>query len=265
VAPSTTGYDEEAMRNLLALSMLLAGCGAKLAEDSNNQLSVDAGSQQPIDGAINPNIDAPAGSQDAPAAAARVVYLNFTGATLTKGPSDATTNTASWLYNATTGTAPAYAGGATAIGTIVTGVTSRLNGVATVVTTRPTSGEYVMIIYGGTAANVHSFYGVAVNQLDCGDTRKNDVAWIAGNVSPTAAIDTTMGAIGFGLGLSSVNSVDDCLCSWGNNCTPSNAACVLRDGQTRDPNVTNDPNTGAAQICPGTTQDELTTFRTAFQ
>lgn len=121
-----------------------------------------------------------------------------------------------------------------------------------------------MVMYGGTAAQAHSFYGVAVNQLDCGDSVKNDVAWIAGNVDPTSAIDTTIGAIGFGLGLSSVNRVDDCFCSWGDNCQPSNAACVLRDAQTRDTNVGNDPNTGNPQICAGTTQDELTAFKTAF-
>jgi len=214
------------MWKLLALSMLLAGCGAKLAEDSNNQLLVDASSQQPIDGAINPNIDAPAGSPDAPAAAARVVYLNFTGATLNQG-SERRHDQTPRAGSTTRRPAPhPRTPAAPRDRTIVTGVTGRLNGVRAVVTTRPTAGEYVMIIYGGTAANVHSFYGVAVNQLDCGDTRKNDVAWIAGNVSPTAAIDTTMGAIGFGLGLSSVNSVDDCLCSWGNNCTPSAAACV---------------------------------------
>ena len=129
---------------------------------------------------------------------------------------------------------------------------------------RPTSGEYMMIIYGGTAAQVHSFYGVAVNELDCGDARKSDVAWIAGNVAPAAAVDTTMGAIGFGLGLSSTALTDDCMCSWGNNCTRTTSPCVLRDGVARDQTVSNNPNTNTPQLCPGATQDEVTTFATAF-
>lgn len=253
------------MWKVLALSMLLAGCGAKLAEDSNNP-SVDARVAPLADsGIIDPNVDAPAAQPDAPAAAARVVYLNFTGETLTKGPSDAKTHTASWLYQSTTGTAPPYAGGAAAISTIVNGVTARLNNVATVTTTRPTSGEYIMIIYGGTAAQVHSFYGTAVNELDCGDVRKSDVAWISGNVAPADAVDTTMGAIGFGLGLSSTALTDDCMCSWGNNCTRTTSPCVLRDNVARSQNVATNPNSNTLQLCPGATQNEIATFTAAFQ
>jgi hypothetical protein len=251
------------MWKVLSLSMLLAACGAKLAEDAN-QPGVDARLGVIDSGVIDPNVDASIPSPDAPAIAARVVYLNFTGVTLTKGASDATTNTASWLYQSTTGTAPAYAGGAAAIGTIVSGVTARLNNVATVTTTRPTSGDYIMIVYGGTNAQVHSFYGTAVNELDCGDTRKSDVAWISGNVAPADAVDTTMGAIGFGLGLSSTALTDDCMCSWGNNCQRTTSPCVLRDGIARAQNVVTNPNTGTPQLCPGATQDEITTFTTAF-
>jgi hypothetical protein len=193
------------------------------------------------------------------------VYLNFAGVTtLTKGPSDARTNTAAWLHGNGTGTVPPYGGSQQDVDTIRDGVIARLTGIATVTVSRPTTGEYVMVMYGGTAAQAHSGYNVAVNQLDCGDLVKNDVAWIEDGIDPTSAIDTTMGAIGFGLGLSSVNKTDDCFCSWGDQCSPSAAACVLRDAQTRDTNVGTDPNTGTAQICPGATQDELTTFKTAF-
>src|SRR2546430_3700636 len=69
----------------------------------------------------------------------------------------------------------------------------------TVVTTRPSSGSYVMIVFGGTADAVGSSFGDAVNQLDCGDTRPNDVAWIGDSVTGQRAINNAIGAIGFGL------------------------------------------------------------------
>lgn len=246
------------------LATLLGACGASLADDPSQHSAVDAPQTSTGDSTTIGIPDAATVSMpDAPAAPARVVYLNFDGVTLTKAnASDATNNKAAWMTSSP-GTAPPY-NNTTGKTTIVDGVTARLTGIATVVTTRPASGEYVMVVYGGTAQQVHSFYGQAVAQLDCNDTVKNDVAWISSNVNPTDAIDTTMGAIGFGLGLSSVNKGDDCMCSWADNCTPNNNPCVLRDNQTRDTNVGNDPNLGTPQICPGATQNELTTFKTAF-
>lgn len=245
---------------------MLGACGANLADDPSQHTVIDAPQASTVDSTVIGTTDAATVvPPDAPATPTRVVYLNFDGVTtLTKGtPSDAKANKAAWMIG-NTGTAPAYGGGATAKQTIIDGVTARLTGIATVVTTRPTTGEYVMVIYGGTAQQVKSFYGQAVAQLDCNDTVKSDVAWLAGNLDPTDAIDTTMGAIGFGLGLSSVNKPDDCMCSWANQCTPNNNPCVLRDNQTRDTNVGDDPNLGTPQKCPGATQDELTVFKTAF-
>jgi hypothetical protein len=213
--------------------------------------------------------DAAVAAPDAAAPIKRVVYLNFDGQALTKGSaSDATAGVAAWLYQSNTGTAPVYESGVSTraqdITTISTGVASRLANIATVTTTKPATGPYVMIIYGGTAADVHSFFGVAVNQLDCGDAVQNDIGWIAESVSPVDAVDTTMGAIGLGLGLTATTKQSDCMCSWGNNCTPT-ANCTLDNAIARDTNVRNDPNTGVAMDCGGGTENELTTFQTAFQ
>ena len=254
------------MWKLIGLATLLCACGAKLAGDQQDlgtdaaATTVDAGSTTTVDDAGNVvSIDAP------PATPSRVVYLNFVGVpVLKKGtPSDAKANTASWLVGNGSGTVPPYGGSQADVDTIRDGVKARLAGIATVTVSRPTTGEYVMVMYGGTAAQAHSFYGEAVAKLDCGDLVASDVAWISGDEAPTAAIDTTIGAIGFGLGLSSVDRADDCFCSWGNNCTRS-GACVLRNGQTRDTNVGTDPQ-GVQMICPGATQNELTVFTTAFQ
>ena len=61
----------------------------------------------------------------------------------------------------------------------------------TVVTTRPTTGEYVMIVFGGIASAVDSRFGLAVNTLDCGDVQQNDVAWIADSVAAARSAPST--------------------------------------------------------------------------
>jgi hypothetical protein len=235
-------------------ALCLGACNAQISDGHGASLAgVDA---QP----------APPGSDAAapPATcASRTVYLNFEGQTLTRGASDATTNHASWLQNAQ-GTAPPYldgvAGRTAAIQTIVDGVQAQLARFPIrVVTTRPATGEYVMIVFGGKAASVGSRYGAAVNTLDCGDAQHSDVAWIADAVAPPQhVINTAIGAIGFGLGLTATSDPKDCMCGWANQCQSDNTtACTLGAPVPRDP--------AADQLCPGvTTQDEVATLRTAF-
>jgi hypothetical protein len=195
----------------------------------------------------------------------RVVYLNFEGQTLTQaGTSDATQNRASWLQNAT-GTAPAFRA---ALGTraqdiqeITDGIRSQLAEFPiTVVTTRPAAGPYVMIVFGGTAAQVGSMYSLSVNTLDCDDSEKSDVAWIsdAGAFTNQRVINTAIGAIGFGLGLTATTDTGDCMCSWGNACQPAAGACTLSTNITRDPDST--------LLCAAApaTQDEKAAFTQAF-
>jgi hypothetical protein len=192
------------------------------------------------------------------------VYLNFDGQTLTRGTSDATLNHASWMLIAQ-GTAPPYLDDnparATAIQSVVDGVRGQLARFPiTVVTARPTSGEYVMIVFGGKAAAVGSRFGAAVSQLDCGDVQHNDVAWIGDGVTPVQrVINTAIGAIGFGLGLTATVDPADCMCSWDNACVAADtAACTLGSPIARDP--------AAIQLCPGaaSTQDEVATLHDAF-
>jgi len=255
----------------LALCCVLVGCGASLDDKSPSQSTIDA----PGSTGSGSQIDAPTGSvmPDAPIAAARrVVYLNFTGTDIVKGAnqhSDATTSppTVGWMYGtATTGNAPAYSDQGS-VAAITSGVTTRLQNLAIVTTTRPTSGEYVMIIFGGTAANVHSFFGGGVSQIDCGDLMKNDVGWLPDGMTADDAADAAIGAIELGLGLSSVNDPTDCSCEWGNynHCTRNTSPCLLHNGATIDQTVVNDPNTGLPLKCSGTTQDEITTITNAFK
>lgn len=241
---------------ILTLCWLAAGCGVQL-EGGGAGVTPDGSTTTPGDGAP-PGIDA------APRCAnGRVVYLNFEGQTLTDGPSDATQNRASWMTIAQ-GTAPRYRAGAAdrdlQIQTIVDGVRAILAPYPIdVVTTRPATGPYVMIVYGGAASQVGSNYGGAVNELDCGDLRKSDVAWMSDGVSPPQrVINFTIGAIGFGLGLTATTDTLGCMCQWDNGCVQQTAQpCRLSPMIARDPN--------ANQRCAGlVSQDEVAAFQTEF-
>jgi hypothetical protein len=237
------------------VAALCGGCSAQISDARDPTV----GSVDPLpDAAVPPQSDGGA----AAACTSRVVFLNFDGQTLTRGASDATLDQAGWM-TIDRGSAPPYltgnVGRAAAIQTITDGVRSELSQFPISVTTaRPAAGSYVMIVFGGTSDAIGSSFGGAVNQLDCGDTRPNDVAWIGDSVTGQRAINTAIGAIGFGLGLTATTDPRDCMCSWDNNCrSNNNAPCRLGSPIARDPS--------ARQLCPGTTsQDEVAVFRTAF-
>ena len=239
------------------VTALLGACSAQISSGGAGSFAeVDAGTGAPTTDAMPPPPTA--------ACTSRVVYLNFEGQTLLQGPSDATTNHASWMTIAQ-GTAPPYlsgvAGRMTTIQTITDGVRAQLSQFPiTVVTTRPASGNYVMIVFGGQRTAVGSNYGGAVNQLDCGDQRPNDVAWISDGVTPVQhVINDAIGAIGFGLGLTATSDPMDCMCGWSNSCPSANdVPCHLGSPIARD--------TTATQTCPGAAaqQDEVAALHDAF-
>lgn len=248
----------------LATALACSACNAQISDGlGSNLAAIDAPSGGTVDPGPGPVIDAPPAT---PLCANRQVFLNFDGVTLTKATaSDATLNHASWMTNLQTGTAPPYLKGVadrlTTIQSIVDGVRAQLvQFPVTVVTTRPTSGNYVMIVFGGVQGNVGSRFSDAVNALDCGDVHPNDVAWIADAVlPPQRAINTAIGAIGFGLGLTATTDQSDCMCSWDNMCVPIDTApCKLGSPIARDP--------AAGQLCTGAaaTQDEVATIHDAF-
>jgi hypothetical protein len=235
---------------------LCCGCSAQISDGLGPSVgSIGAGP----DAGADPTGD----GSTTPACASRAVYLSFDGQKLTRGPSDAIHNQASWMtidqatvppYQATNPDRDA------AIRTIFDGVRAQLAQFPIDVTvTRPTSGSYVMIVFGGRARQVGSDFGSAVTALDCGDLRPDDVAWISDTVSPAqAVVNSAIGAIGFGLGLTATSDPRDCLCGWDNDCVSDDSApCRLGSPIDRDPM--------AIQLCPDRTpQDEVAAFRAAF-
>ena len=165
----------------------------------------------------------------------RVIYLDFEGATLAKAntASDATQDKAVWMGQAN-GTLAQFRPGAGDRATQISDtVTAFETGIAghpdlRVVTTRPTTGPFFEIGFGGSANDVGVPYLYAVDRLDCGDTAtKSDVAWVfEAAESPQRAANFALGALLFGLGATGTTDPNDCMCGWLTNCQASNNACT---------------------------------------
>jgi hypothetical protein len=226
---------------------VLAGCKAELGADRAHQTD-DADPSAPMSCSSN----------------GRFVYLAFEGVTLVQATTDdATQNQAQWLGVATAVVPPFHQMSATRdqeIATITTNVSSILADFPiTVVTTRPASGPYVLIAFGGTKATVGTSYGSATGNHDCGDLIKSDVGWVSDTV-PTETVAThAVGAIGWVLGLQGTTDPGDCMCGWANGCVRGTSQCTLHGALPTT--MSNIP----ATTCPGmTTQDEHAAFQQAF-
>jgi hypothetical protein len=219
------------MRLVVTSLLLTAACQAQLGRMPNGDkpdaakaadAAVDA---EPIDAAPDAN---PCGNN-------RVVYLNFTGATIAKAnTADATQNDAAWVGldggGATTATMPAWTGNAASIDAIVNQLTTTFTAIdpnIKFVTTAPTNGPYIMIGFGGGMGNAHVPYTGAVNTLDCGDTNKSDLGWVFQTGNNTTAANYAAGAIGYGMGMGGTGNSGDCMCSWNSNCAPNGNACTF--------------------------------------
>ena len=256
------------MVKLVALLALVAGCEASLGGDPiENGAGVDAagGGGSQIDAAVV-SIDAPAPA----CASGRKLYLNFDGVTLNQAAaSDSATNKAGWLTNASSAVPPwrqASGTRATEITEVVDGVKARLSTTPIeVVTTRPASGPYVMIVLGGNNTGsggvVGTQYAFATSKHDCGDTVKSDVGWVSNmNGSTTELVaDLVIGAVGWGMGLDGTTDTNDCMCGWASSCTNAAGACTLAA------NITTAVTLGGETACPNQNpQNAVAAFSTMF-
>ena len=265
-------------RPLFALVLLAAGCGAQLGDGPEQATSTDAntgggggngtggGNGNGSGSGSGSGTHMDAGTSNA-CANGRKVYLNFDGVTVTQAtPSDSTQNKVSWISAGAT--IPRYQDGSgtrTAdIATIVSGVKSRLAMTPIeVVTTRPATGPYVMIIFGGKRTSdggtVGTNYSYATNEHDCGDLVKNDVGWVSDAPSISYAQDLAIGAIGWGLGLNGTTNGDDCMAGWANNTNSNSGACTL------SASIATTTSNSPATTCPNQNpQNEVAAFSTGF-
>lgn len=240
---------------------LLAGCGAQLGDQDGAGGGLDAAGGGKPDARESASIDAaPGGSA---CNNGRVIYLNFDGVTITQAPTDASENKAAWIGVATA-TVPPYmngvAGRDTTITQIVDGVRLQLSEFpVTVVTTRPASGSYVMLAFGGTGTDVGTGYGYATGDHDCGDVEHDDLGWVSDTVPTNIIVPISVGVVGWMLGLQGTTDPNDCMCGWANDCQWAGNTCAFGTA------VTTTLSASPASTCPGlTTQDEHAAFRTAF-
>jgi hypothetical protein len=252
---------------------LIPACSVKL-DDPAGFIQPDAATDAPgleasIDAEEEEEPDAAMITIDAPRCSARQVVMVFDGITLTRGATNALTKSALWIGEDNQGTTrdvPSYRNGdgtrETAIAGIMTEVQARLAQFPLTVirateTTLPTTGEFIMVVVGGTAADVGSNFGQARNLLDCGDAAPNDIAWIADNAPIDEIDDLAVGAIAYGLGLGGTSAGDNCLCQWRTNCTKTAGNCTLSTAAQA---------TNAQDVCGQTPnpQNQIAAFETAF-
>lgn len=265
------------MSKLIALVLVLAGCHATLGDSENNSATTDADTGGGGNGGGGGSGNGGGGGggmmmKDAavsPACASgRQVFLNFDGVTITQATtSDSTQNRASWLTTTSSAVPPYHQGSGTRAADIVTitnGVKSRLSSTPiNVVTTRPTTGPYVMVVFGGErtadGGTVGTIYSYATNEHDCGDTVKNDIGWVSDTVTVSYAQDLAIGAIGWGVGLNGTTDPADCMCGWANNCDSASGACTLSNSIAST--TSSSPATTCANQNP---QNEVAALSTKF-
>jgi hypothetical protein len=122
-----------------------------------------------------------------------VLYLNFDGAMLTKGNCSSAQTNCTFLISTATCNFPAYTNNfrKPMIVSLLQQFYAPFN--VQIVTTRPTSGAYSMVMIGAGASCVGMPGAAGIGPLDCGDTRDSDIT-----LSFTDAFDTnpnTMAAV----------------------------------------------------------------------
>jgi len=228
----------------------LAAVGTVLA------MSCGGGSGDP------PPADAPIdGSQ-----ARTTVFLEFDGVTLTAGPDNATTNTSQIIQGTQTMTPFADDHPAerdVLIGQVTSAVTTVLQPFAIdVVTTRPATGPYTMLVFGGASTEVGLSAGIGgLAASACQAAPASPIvllfADIGGSNAPGSHIGSSaVAGLAISHGVVSADLRDDCTCWAGTNCGPT-ALCTF--GGPGTPVATNDPCAGGR-----TTMDPRTEFGARF-
>jgi len=224
----------------------------------------DGGGTKPPDAAMRDaamaDTDAPAfNCMTSPTAGTHKLFLQFEGVMLTKGTTSAPLNQISFFNDTVmSATIPvwkaAVADRADQIASIVCNVREVLFPFdVEVVTTRPASGDYDMVVFGGEPGDLGFQTGTgtayaAVSGIDCPNANRTDVAVIFerainGGFNTTSALDSSIFAgafVGSVNGLSPSKQPTNCLCNVSSSeavscnymqmCSYSTAAPVAQGG-----------------------------------
>ncbi|HPH69796.1 MAG TPA: hypothetical protein PLF40_28790 [Kofleriaceae bacterium] len=251
------------MRTLIALVGLavatLSSCG--VTQSQGPYLILDGNNRQ-IDGASSVDAQPADAAPDAKVCSnGRVIFLNFEGVTLTRAASDATMNRANWLPGGSA-TIPQFRANDGGRATLITNITDLAKAnlaqfPVTIVTTRPTTGPYIMVAFGGARAMFNTTYP-SITGLNCGDVRPSGVGWVADDVTAQQGANLVVSVAAISIGLTGIteNKPRDCLCGWGGPvCDPDQTqACQLSTSVQREQRCAGEP----------ATQNEVTAFNRAF-
>jgi hypothetical protein len=209
------------MRQLgVVVGVLVAfGCG----DDGGSEPAFDA-APIPIDAEVITPCTSAGG-----AGGTHKLFLNFESQELTPGPNDATTNTTMLVMEA--GTSPPWFADAGNREELITLVTDNVTSILApfdieVVTTRPVSGPYTMMVMGGRSADLGftSNFG-SLAAAGCIPDPNNIHLIFDQNFRNAAASVVAAYAMGFGISNSAENG--SCLCWNDPACEPREGICTL--------------------------------------
>ncbi len=258
------------MKRGLLILVAIVGCG-----DDSGSIIPDAAA--PGDARVDgPRPDAgPFNCATSPTAGTHRIFLAFDGVSLTRATSDSALNQFSVIDpSITTAVIPAWKTGAAdraaQIQTIVCMMRQALYAFdVEVVTTRPATGDYEMIVFGGSPSDLgFSSQGLVLTSLsakDCANANQRDVAWVAerpdGSFTLTASEAangaSAMHGVGNGLAASTIGTNCMCAVAVPYNCD-TNATCSF---STTSPIA---PNGGNFCSAPGTTENQVAKLLARF-
>jgi len=211
------------MYRFVSACALLAACG-----DSGT--TVDA--QTYFDARPDVAIDAPFtfNCATAPTAGTHKLFLQFEGATLTRGASDAVMNRFSGVAGSvSSATVPAWRATApdraAQIHDVVCDIRESMYPFdVEVVTTRPTFGDFDMIVFGGSFPDLGyapspGTFIFSLTTQDCNNANQRDVAWVTEHPSGADMLTTietanyAVAALGQDNGLGASKSATNCMCN----------------------------------------------------
>lgn len=177
---------------------------------------------------------APDASVDGAATRSTVLFLNFDGATLTKGIPDDPAANVSFLIRPDGATVPPWRAGdpgrATSVATITAGVRSVLAPYdIVVVTARPLTGPYDMIMFGGHARDLFGAGPIDVHGGGDCTFDSPDISFVTESVTDDeVAANLAIGAFAHAHDLPRIDSGAHCNCDPAGSCVPyTGDLCII--------------------------------------
>ncbi len=232
---------------LVAISVAACGSGGRSFDAGGSMdgpANIDASPPDAISADAACGVSSPVCPRLCGSGGAHTVFLNFNGVTMTKAAvTDATANESATIPM--TGTITAFHAGLPGRLTEIAEITSQVRQLLgpydiDIVDTRPATGPYQMIVFGGNPQSLgYPSPADAVALGDCGDSVPSDIAFLFDHFTTdeTRLVSSTVvGMIGINAGMPTSNEPGDCMCFNGSTCyMSSQTLCTFGVGVTVNP------------------------------